>query len=56
MLEPYLEGGVEWSWKADGGRELDGNGDWEGSKGFRVGCGEEQGWMSIRMTGNLHYK
>ena len=26
MLEPHLEKGVGWSWKADGGRELGGRG------------------------------
>ena len=31
MFEPHLENGMEWSWKADGGRELDGRGDQEGS-------------------------
>jgi hypothetical protein len=27
MLESHMEGGMEWSWKADGGRELGGRGD-----------------------------
>jgi hypothetical protein len=35
-----LEGGMEWLWKADGVRELDGRRDWEG---VRVRCGEGQG-------------
>jgi hypothetical protein len=40
MLKSHLEGGMEWLWKADGVRELDGRRDWEG---VRVRCGEGQG-------------
>ena len=31
MFESHLEGGMEWSWKADGGKELGERRDWERS-------------------------
>jgi hypothetical protein len=56
MFEPHLENGMEWSWKADGGRELDGRGDQEGSGELGVRCREGQGYgqMAMRMNGNLY--
>lgn len=43
MLEPHLEEGMKWSWKVDGGRELDGRRDQESMK--------DQNWVWGRPGG-----
>jgi hypothetical protein len=45
MLESHLEGGMEWSWKADGGRELGRRGDKKGS-GVLKGEGRAGRWLN----------
>ena len=43
MLEPHLEGGMKWSCKADGGRELGEGGEGDGNdKCSGLGVGERQ--------------
>jgi hypothetical protein len=37
MLEPLMEGGMKWSCKADGGRELGEGGEGEGGKDCEKG-------------------
>jgi hypothetical protein len=42
MLESHLECGMEWSWKADGGKKLDRRRNREGCRKLRFRCGEWQ--------------
>ena len=42
MLESHLEGGLEWSWKSDGARELGGRGNGE-EREIQDWVGEGQG-------------
>ena len=49
MLKSHLEGGMEWSWKADGGRRF--GGEWESGFGVRCREGHGDGQMAIRMSG-----
>ena len=44
MLYLHLEGGLEWSWNAEGGRELCGRGDLEGN-GIE-GMEGQEGWLN----------
>lgn len=49
MLESHLECGMEWSWKADGGRRF--GGEWESGFGVRCREGHGDGQMALRMSG-----
>lgn len=55
MFQSHLEEEIEWSWKADGGKELGGRGDGKGnleSSGSGVETGGDS-QMAMRMNGYL---